>query len=66
MCALLADHARLGLAENAYVQVKTLMFVAKSDPSVQPGNIGFNLIQRKTLSLGLNEGLAISPWFSPA
>jgi hypothetical protein len=41
-------------------------FMARPEPTVAPGSIAFNLIQRKTLTLGLNEPLAVSVWFPPS
>lgn len=57
------DLQRLGLKEGGFVTVKALVFTVKSDPGVTQGQLAFNLVQRKTLSLSLNEPLDVSPWF---
>ncbi len=59
------DYDKFGLPDNGYVQVKSMNFIVKPEATVTPGSIAFNLIQRKTLSLGLNEALSVTPWFPP-
>ena len=65
ICFGCADYAKLGIQEGGYVTIKSMNFLARPEPTVAPGSIAFNLIQRKTLSLGLNEPLAVSLWFPP-
>jgi hypothetical protein len=47
------DFAKVKSKEGGFVKVKTLIFVAKADAAVTAGNIAFNLVQRKTLSLSV-------------
>lgn len=48
------------------MQVKSLVMMVKSEPTVQAGNIAFNLVQRKTLALSLNEPLQVRQPLSPS
>jgi hypothetical protein len=50
---LFTDFSKVKCKDGGFVKVKTLIFVAKSDPGVPAGNIAFNLVQRKTLSLSV-------------
>jgi hypothetical protein len=42
-----------------------MIFAVRSDPGCQDGSLAFNLVQRKTLALSLNEPLAVEAWFAP-
>jgi vesicle-fusing ATPase len=42
-----------------------LTVVGMLDTGVSSGSLAFNLVQRKTLQLSLNEPLDVAPWFPP-
>mmetsp|Transcript_33024 Transcript_33024/g.77233 ORF Transcript_33024/g.77233 Transcript_33024/m.77233 type:complete len:741 (-) Transcript_33024:143-2365(-) len=60
------DLAAVGAKDNGYVKIKSLILTVRVEAAVPPGSIAFNLVQRKTLSLSLNEPLMVEPWRAPA
>eukprot|EP00285_Hemiselmis_virescens_P016995 CAMPEP_0173380742 /NCGR_PEP_ID=MMETSP1356-20130122/3373_1 /TAXON_ID=77927 ORGANISM="Hemiselmis virescens, Strain PCC157" /NCGR_SAMPLE_ID=MMETSP1356 /ASSEMBLY_ACC=CAM_ASM_000847 /LENGTH=739 /DNA_ID=CAMNT_0014334443 /DNA_START=165 /DNA_END=2384 /DNA_ORIENTATION=- len=60
------DLHTIGAKDNAYVKIKSLILTMRAEASVPQGSIAFNLVQRKTLSLSLNESLTVEPWRAPS
>lgn len=60
-----SDLATLGIKDGGFIQVKSMVFMVNSDAGVDAGALAFNLVQRKSLQLSLNEPLDVAPWFPP-
>jgi len=60
-----SDLAELGVKDGGFIQVKSMVLTVNSDPGVAQGALAFNLVQRKSLQLSLNEPLDVAPWFPP-
>ena len=57
--------AKLGISDGGLVSIKNMIFSVRSDPGCTDATLAFNLVQRKTLALSLNEPLTVEAWFLP-
>ena len=63
--AAAGDLSALGVQDGGFIQVKSMVFTVHADVGVEAGALAFNLVQRKSLQLSLNEPLSVAPWFPP-